>query len=1017
MKKLFFISVLLSLLFSGKSQPGNTWQITGPVQFPLNVSGQINGIGRVTSIKFDPINQTRVYVTSASGGLWRSNDTGYTWTNVNTDYMPNMECASICIDHTNNNILYLGSGDPNYYYSSYGVWKSTNGGTTWAQSNTGMGTPLIVELIMQPTNNQVILAATDNGIYRTTNAGGNWTQVKSGGDFKAMVLKPNSKDTVYAVTSSQVWRTTNFGATWQQITAGVNIPGANGQGMRIAVSKASPNIVYVSMITNEGLTLKSTDYGTTFGTVYNNPSQSLVGYDATTPGQGDYNFGMTADPNNANTVYIAAHCVWKSTNGGVAWTKLTDWAIDCHTDMHGIVVHPTFTNMIFNVNDGGVFVSRDGGDNWDPRSDGVAATENYQAAQSNFVRNQVSIGTQDNGELYSNNNGWFTNRGGDWGSPMLYDYNSSNKVYYFENGNRRTVNGGETSFNPPFAATSSSRMAFNRKIPGTGFLALQKIYISNNINTGSPSWTQIANPTGTIAAIHSSHADSSVLYAITKSNLIYRCDNVFAASPTFTSYTTPAGTGLVASIATVKTNSNVVVVSCGSLVYRSTNKGQSFTTYSTGIPAGVNVIKIYHDEFSTDESLYACTSKAVYYRNNTMSSWQNITYNLPSIADITDFMFYNDGTAASCLRVAYYGRGVWELPVNTSMPPSVSFISDKQIVCAGASVTFTNFSYSNVTSRQWSFPGGTPATSTLNTPVIVYNTAGVFPVSYTATNANGSGTTTQTAYIKVISPQALPVIETFSTASFPPQDWTLFDDGNNSVNWDKSTTTGGFGLSSESTFFDNFNFAVGGKRDGLVTGTYNFTGVLNPKLYFDVAYCRYSSVDFDSLAVRVTTNCGQSYTTVYLNGNTGLATAPDNSGFFTPASNEWRTDTVYLTAFANQPQVQFEFQNRGNYGNVLYLDNINVLAAPIMTSVKNEAPATIGLMVYPNPTSGVLNIKLEGSADERVVFICDNLGREMYKASSKSNQLQLDTSAWPRGVYFVTVTSKAGREVKKVIVQ
>lgn len=1015
MKKLIAVVFLFSS-FIVASQPGTSWQISGPVNFPEDISGQINGIGRVTSLKFDPVTPNRIYVTSASGGLWRSNDTGFTWTNVNTDYMPKMACASICIDHTNNNVLYLGSGDPNYYYPDYGVWKSTNGGASWALSTNGMGNALVVELIMHPANNQVLLAATDWGIYKTTNGGAHWTQVKNGGDFKAMIMKPNSMDTVYAVTSSEIFRSVNFGATWQQITTGVNIPGSNGMGMRLAVSKASPNVVYVSMIANEGLTLKSTDFGSSFTTVYNNPSQSLVGYDASTPGQGDYNFGMTADPFNSNIVYIAAHCVWKSTDAGITWNKLTDWWADCHTDMHGIYVHPNYPNMLFNINDGGVFISRDGGDNWDQRSNGIAATENYHAAQSNLIRNQVSIGTQDNGELFSNNNGWYTNRGGDWGSPMIYDYNASNMVYYYENGNRRSVYSGENTYNLPFSSTSNLCLAFNRKIPQTGFTAFYEIYKTSNLNAASPTWNSVFNPNQFVTDIHSSHADSSVLYAVTADDKIHRCDNVFAGSPVFNTFNTPVPTGIVSSITTVKTNSNVVVLSCGSVVYRSTNKGQSFTNYSTGITGGINILKLFHDEFSNDESIYACTAKGVFYRNSSMSSWQNITYNLPSIADINDFMMFNDGTAASVIRVAYYGRGVWELPIRTSMPPSVSISSDKQIVCMGSAVTFTNYSYNNITSLTWSFPGGSPSTSTLGNPVVIYNTPGTYAVTFIATNANGTGSVTMNSYITVTSPQILPVAETFTSTSFPPQNWTLYDDGNNMVKWNRSSNAGGFGFSSESAFFDNYNFAVGDKRDALVTSNYNLSGVVNPKLFFDVAYARYDAVNFDSLAVRVTTNCGQSYTTIYLNGNLGLATAPDNGGFFIPTSSEWRTDTVSLNAFAGQTQVQIEFQNRGNYGNVLYLDNINISASSVTTKNTEQSFTREDVLVFPNPTNNSFTVKFETIAEKNIT-VYDNLGKTVFKTRHSGESIKLDVSSWPKGIYFLYIDAKSGPVVKKLIVQ
>ncbi|MEI8136347.1 MAG: T9SS type A sorting domain-containing protein, partial [Bacteroidota bacterium] len=970
-------------------------------------------------IKFDPLTINRIYATTATGGLWRSNDTGATWQNVGTDYFPKMECASICIDHTNNNILYLGSGDPNYYSTGFGVWKSINGGGTWVVSNTGMGNRLVVELIMDPINNQNILAATENGIYKSTNAGVNWSVVKPGGDFKSMVLKPNSADTVYAVNSSEVWRSLNFGTTWQQITNGVNVPSSNGQGMRIAISKASPNVVYVSMIANEGLTLKSTNFGTSFTTVYNNSAQSLVGYDAITPGQGDYNFSMTADQTNANVLYIAAHCVWKSTNGGVAWTKLTNWYNNCHTDMHGIRQHPQYNQMLFNINDGGVFISRDGGVNWKDRSNGIAATEIYHAAQSKIQRNTVSIGTQDNGELFLNSNIWFTNRGGDWGSKMLFSYNSANTVYYYENGKRRPVSGSEVSYNLPFAATNNINLEFNKKIPNKAFCAFQNIYLCNSITSPTPVWTQIGTTTNTVVALHSSWADSSVIYAFTSNNVLYRCDNVFSGTPTFTNYSAPGPTGVAASITSIATNSNIVIVSCGNAIYRSTNKGQTFTNYTTGITGGLNIISIYHDEFSNDESVYASTAKKVYYRNSSMSSWQNITYNLPSIADMNEFMFFNSGTAASALRVGYYGRGVWELPINTSMPPAPSFTVNKQTICPNTTLNFTDLSYGNPTTWQWTFTGGNPSTSTLTNPSVTYLTSGLFPVSFSITNANGTSVLTQTAYINVTASLILPYTESFLGA-FPPNNWSLFDDTQNQVIWQKSSTVGGYSASSESAYFDNYNFSEVGKRDAIITQNYNLVGVTNPKLYFDVAYARYDNVNFDSLAVGISTNCGQSYNIAYVKSGTVLATAPDNTSFFIPTATQWRTDTVNLSSYIGQPEVMVTFQNRGNYGNVVYLDNINLNASLITTQINKLSENLSGFNIYPNPAKEKITIGFNSQIDNlNAIIIRDNLGRIVYENNKPAlvNEQIIDLSALAKGLYFISVESNKKTFTKKIILQ
>lgn len=91
---------------------------------------------------------------------------------------------------------------------------------------------------------------------------------------------------------------------------------------------------------------------------------------------------------------------------------------------------------------------------------------------------------------------------------------------------------------------------------------------------------------------------------------------------------------------------------------------------------------------------------------------------------------------------------------------------------------------------------------------------------------------------------------------------------------------------------------------------------------FDVAYARYSQDYYDTLAVLVSSDCGQTYQEVYVKGYTDLATSADTAAFYIPGSNQWRTDSVDLTAYLNQSELKIVFQNRGHYGNCLYLDNI-----------------------------------------------------------------------------------------------
>lgn len=106
-----------------------------------------------------------MYAVSARGGLFISNNAGNTWTMapwLRSSYQW-ITVASVCVDYNNDQIIYLGTG-LNYYYTGKGVYKSTNGGTTFAASNTGISSRLVAEIIIDPSNSNVLLAAADAGV-------------------------------------------------------------------------------------------------------------------------------------------------------------------------------------------------------------------------------------------------------------------------------------------------------------------------------------------------------------------------------------------------------------------------------------------------------------------------------------------------------------------------------------------------------------------------------------------------------------------------------------------------------------------------------------------------------------------------------------------------------------------------------------------------------------------------------------------------------------------------------------
>ncbi len=933
MRKLITLIIFFTGLFTSNAnaQTAN-WSAVKPALFPTNVSGQIHGISRVSQMKFHPTNSSKMYAVSARGGLFISSDGGANWVlAAGCDNIPYAAFASVCIDFTNDQILYLGAGDHNYYYTwggATGVWKSTNGGQTFTQ--TSLNNKIIVDMVMDPNDHNIIVAVTNGGIYKTINAGTTWTLNTTSRAFDDLKQKTPSSRTLYAATrDSAFFRSSDFGDTWSQITSGIVLPAGvtNGSGCRIAVTPADTNIVYLGMVANAGIIYKSTNGGTSFTAIKTAISPYLTYYnnDPASSGQGDYNFGIGVDRVDANILYLVAHNVWKSTDGGANWTQLTNWWAKVHTDMHQINTSPYNNSQLWNMNDGGVWLSTDGGNNWSPKSDGIYGIEIYHGNCSPTRKDMISIGTQDNGELYSTTAGWFTNRGGDWGSDCAFDYRSnSSTVYYYENNKRRSVTGGDQTYGLPAAVTILQDIAFHRSNSNLAFVGDTSIYRTTNLTSTTPTWTSIVNLNKKIMAMHCNYADANKLYAITSDGFIYVSTNALSVTPTFTSYALPNSTNNDAHITTVNSSPNTVYITCNTKVYRSIDNGATWTNITYNLPS-VNHVQIIADEyFSTNELVFVASNNTVYYKLANALSWTIYNLNLPSRTSIVNMSIFNDGTSNSALRVATYGRGMWETSISNLRTVNANFAANDTNPCPGATVQFSDLSTGNIVSRSWVFPGGTPATSGSINPTVTYPSAGAYNVTLTVSDGVSTNSITKTNYINIQAGN-LPLAESFEGATDPPAGWKNQDNGTGGYAWAKTADAGGFGATVNSMMFNNYSWNVSGEKDELVTPRLEFTGYNDITLTFDVAYQVYPGY-VDSLLVLISTDCGNTFSTIYANGGATLSTAGSASSIFIPTASQWRTETINLTAYAGQDNVVIAFQNVNGYGNKLYLDNININA-------------------------------------------------------------------------------------------
>ena len=285
------------------------------------------------------------------------------------------------------------------------------------------------------------------------------------------------------------------------------------------------------------------------------------------------------------------------------------------------------------------------------------------------------------------------------------------------------------------------------------------------------------------------------VYVITSDQTIYVSNDALAATPTFTNYALPNPTTNNASITSIKSAPNVLYAVLNTKVYRSADNGATWADVSLNLPS-INWVKIIPDEyFSSNELIFVAGNNTVYYKKTGQANWTLFSTGLPARTNMVDFSVYDDGTNQSILRVTEYGRGMWEVPMTSLRAVIANFTSPNAYPCVGGSVTFNDQSAGNITTWTWTFPGGTPATSTLQNPTVVYNVAGNYDVTLQVSDGVTSNTLTKTYFVNTLG-SGLPLNEGFESTVFPPTGFTAVDDGADGVGWQRNTSVGGFGTST-----------------------------------------------------------------------------------------------------------------------------------------------------------------------------------------------------------------------------
>jgi len=661
--------------------------------------GYFGGAARVSFLRFDPANSNTMWTFAPSGGLWKTTDGGLNWT-TNTDQLPMIGCTDIAINPLNTQIMYLATGDGNgngsqLGQSSTGILKSTDGGATWPlASNTMNWSPsfgrCIYKLLINPVNPNIVFAATSVGLFRTLNAGVLWTSVV-GGPFTDVEFKPGNPNIVYATSgisnTGTFYKSTNGGSTFVVGAPGLP-PSANVARLDVAVTPIDTNLVYliaVKVTTNDFYGFyRSTDGGNNF-TLQSNTPNILAGIPAS---QANYNLAMAVSTIHKDTIIVGGTESWRSTDGGVTWTKHTSTtgagAPFVHPDVHDIEYLPGNDSTYFSCNDGGVWKTTDYGATWTPMNEGMQIAQMYKLGTSKLNPYTIITGHQDMATHRLITNAWdiITPNTGD-GMESIFEYDNDT-IMYLESYNGRIIKTINTFplFNIVCTNTGAGVNAVGNWLTPLvmhpvfdTILLVGKLQVWRTINAGA-SFTQVGNISGVggnMVALAYAPSNPDFIYAAKSNHFYVATDgNNFVER----SAGLPVPASQITAIAVSNTQPEKVWVTfsgynAANKVWVSSDTGVTWSNYSTGLPnLPVNCI-VYQN--NTNNALYVGTDVGVYFISDSLPSWQSFFSGLPNV-DVEELEI---AYSINKIRAATSGRGLWEsdLGIITSNPLPVDILS------------------------------------------------------------------------------------------------------------------------------------------------------------------------------------------------------------------------------------------------------------------------------------------------------------------------------------------------------
>jgi photosystem II stability/assembly factor-like uncharacterized protein len=651
------------------------WEPLGPQPITNEFwSGGANASGRVSAIAVHPTDASTAYLAAAGGGVWKTLDGGQSWAPIG-DQLSSLASGALAIDPANPATVLYGTGEQHYSSDSLygdGLFRTVDGGGSW--SKIGLKADVGSYIARVGVSPGTLHVCSERGYVRSIDDGATWTAFSPAGAWcNDLVRSAQAPLTLFAgFYGVGVYKSIDDGASWTPLGGG--LPTTGFQRVNLAIADSNGDVVYASLIAPSGALFgmyKTANGGTSWSALPSTPNYVCT--------QGWYDNGMAVSPANPNLVFaggVFSYCsggIARTTNGGSSWTYVTVGTngSQVHPDQHYFTFGPD--GALWVASDGGVWKTTTSGASWVNLNQTLNITQFYTVGTHLNDASFLVAGTQDNGSVqYQGALAWPQVIGGDggpvaveWSTPSRYftTYVRMSPVYRWL---RPLVSQGTVTgpWSNDRASWANGPLVVDPNLASTLLAGTHRVW--QTTNSGS-SWSAISpdlTSGGHLRALAIAPMDSNVVYSgSSDGRLFVTLDRGATWLPRAAGL--PGGrvmSDILVSPFDRDTAYLSIDASSGGRLFQTTDAGVTWTDLTGTLPAGIRGMSLAVD-FAT-AAFYLGTDAGVYATRDAGATWVQEAINLPSVA-VYDVQI---DAANGYLVAATHGRGMWRAPLSGGSP-------------------------------------------------------------------------------------------------------------------------------------------------------------------------------------------------------------------------------------------------------------------------------------------------------------------------------------------------------------